>query len=188
MFALMSGGEQLVNVTISGAPGSGTSTLVSKLGQKTGWSSLNGGDVFRAEASRRNLSVHEFSELCKSNLDVDRSLDGLLKEAMTTQGGPEIMESRLSGWWAFELGINCHRIWIHTSDEERARRIQTREGGDLETRLGESRKRQSADKARYETLYNIDLDDMTPYSLVVDADNLSAEEVFKIVSLEIEVE
>ena len=42
----MSGGEVLLRITISGAPGSGTSTLVGKIQHTTGWSSLNGGDVF----------------------------------------------------------------------------------------------------------------------------------------------
>jgi len=178
----------LVYITISGAPGSGTSTLVAKLCASTGWSSLNGGEVFRTEAARRGLSVDEFSELCKNDLDVDRYLDKLLKNAMSTENGPEIMESRLSGWWAYELKLDCHRVWIHTSDEERARRIQNREGGKFETRLEQSTKRQSADKARYATLYGIDLDDMTPYSFVVDANNLSAEEVFEIVSSKIGVD
>ena len=180
-FVVMNGGNLLVKVTISGAPGSGTSTLVSKIVESTGCSSLNGGEVFRNEAKRRNMSVHEFSELCKSNLDVDRSLDSLLKEAMIRSNGPDIIESRLSGWWAHELEIDCNRIWIHTSDEERALRIQKREGGDFSDRLNQSKRRQDADKERYMALYNINLDNMSPYTFVVDADQLSAEEVFSIV-------
>ena len=39
------------------------------------------------------------------------------------------MESRLSGWWAYLARVDCLRIWIEVSDEERARRIQSREGG-----------------------------------------------------------
>ena len=180
-YAVMSGGEPLLRITISGAPGSGTSTLVGKIQESTGWTSLNGGEVFRAEASRRGLSVGEFSELCKQDLDVDRSLDSLLKEAMNNIDGPEIIESRLAGWWANELGIDCLRVWIDTSDEERARRVQNREGGSFEDRLAKSSARQSADKERYRVLYDIDLDEMTPYNLVVNADSLIADEVFAIV-------
>ncbi len=183
----MSGGDLLTKVTISGPPGSGTSTLVSKIVESTGWSSLNGGEVFRSEANRRKMSLHEFSELCRSNLDVDRSLDALLKEAMIQNDGPDIIESRLSGWWAHKLKIDCQRIWIHTSDEERALRIQKREGGDFSDRLDQSKRRQSADKDRYMTLYDIDLDDMSPYTFVVDADQLSAEEVYSIVIKHLEV-
>ncbi len=171
----------MVRITISGAPGSGTSTLVGKIREATGWDSLNGGDVFRAEAARRGLSVGEFSELCKTDLDVDRSLDDLLRAAMTRENGPEILESRLSGWWAYQLKLDCLRVWIETSDEERALRVQAREGGDFAQRLAESSARQSADKERYRMLYDIDLDDMTPYNLIVDANDLSAEQVFAIV-------
>ena len=85
----MSGGEVLLRITISGAPGSGTSTLVRKIQHTTGWSALNGGEVFRTEAKRRNLTVGEFSELCKQDLDVDRSLDRLLKDSMTKTDGPD---------------------------------------------------------------------------------------------------
>tara|TARA_B100000700_G_scaffold287645_1_gene343489 strand:+ start:125 stop:679 length:555 start_codon:yes stop_codon:yes gene_type:complete len=177
----MSGGEVLLRITISGAPGSGTSTLVRKIQYTTGWSALNGGEVFRTEAKRRNLTVGEFSELCKQDLDVDRSLDRLLKDSMTKTDGPEIIESRLAGWWANELAIDCLRVWVNTSDEERARRVQNREGGSFEQRLVESSARQSADKERYRALYDIDLDEMTPYNLVVNADNLTAEEVFSLV-------
>ena len=100
---------------------------------------------------------------------------------MTKTDGPEIIESRLAGWWANELAIDCLRVWINTSDEERARRVQNREGGSFDQRLAESTARQSADKERYRALYDIDLDEMTPYNLVVNADNLTAEEVFSLV-------
>tara|TARA_B100000029_G_scaffold349937_2_gene342320 strand:- start:95 stop:418 length:324 start_codon:yes stop_codon:yes gene_type:complete len=100
---------------------------------------------------------------------------------MTRENGPEILESRLSGWWAYQLKLDCLRVWIETSDEERALRVQAREGGDFAQRLAESSARQSADKERYRMLYDIDLDDMTPYNLIVDANDLSAEQVFAIV-------
>ena len=84
-------------ITISGHPGSGTSTLVQLLSQAKGWSSLNGGDLFRQEAKNRNLSLAEFGQLCKNNLDVDRELDKLLQNEMLREdnNAPSIIESRL---------------------------------------------------------------------------------------------
>ena len=175
----------MLRLTVSGPPGSGTSTLVSKLCDDRGWSSVNGGDVFREEASRRGLSVEGFSALCKQDLDVDRSLDTLLKQVLTDLDGPEVVESRLCGWWAHELGLECLRVWVAVSDEERASRIQNREGGDYGTCLALSQQRQRDDMARYCALYAIDLNDMAPYSLVVDADELDADEVFRMVSSEL---
>ena len=37
------------------------------------------------------------------------------------------------------------------------------------------------DMARYKVLYDIDLDDMSPYNLIIEADNLTPPEVLAIV-------
>ena len=175
----------MLRITVSGSPGSGTSTLVEKICQSRNWSSLNGGRIFRAEASSRGLSVVEFSALCKKDLNVDRALDEKLKKILASPDSPEVVESRLSGWWAHQMGINCLRVWISVSDEKRARRIQTREGGELEERLLESKQRQDDDNQRYMELYQIDMSDMTPYNLVIDSDEIDANEVFRLVSNEL---
>ncbi|MDP6292539.1 MAG: AAA family ATPase [Candidatus Thalassarchaeaceae archaeon] len=187
MFVELNGGDILVKITVSGPPGSGTSTLVEKLANEYSWLSLNGGDIFRKEAKDRNLTVGQFSELCKTNLDVDKSLDEILKKEIENPNGAEIIESRLSGWWAHLMGVDCLRVWVNVSPEECARRIQKREGGNFEDRLVLSQQRQIDDKERYRILYDIDLDDMSPYSLIIDADDIGAEEVFSIVQSEIGV-
>ena len=175
----------MLRLTVSGPPGSGTSTLVDKICQSRNWTSLNGGEIFRTEAANRGLSVVEFSSLCKQDLDVDRELDTKLKEAISSQNPPDVVESRLSGWWAHQLELDCLRVWVSVSDEERARRIQNREGGDFSERLQESKQRQYDDNQRYMELYGIDMSDMTPYNLIVDADDSDADEVFRLVSNEL---
>ena len=182
MCAETNGGEWLLRLTVRGPPGSGTSTLVGKLCEDRGWSSVNGGDIFREEASDRGLTVVEFSDLCKKDLDVARSLDTVVRNAMRDPEGPELVESRLCGWWAHELGLQCLRVWVSVSDEERARRFQNREGGDYQTWLEVSKQRQSDDMERYRVLHDIDLDNMSPYTLVVDAGELDDDEVFGVVS------
>ena len=166
---------------MSGKPGSGTSTLVDLLAKDMGWDSVNGGDIFRQEARRMNLTVEEFSRLCKENFEVDRSLDDMLKNLMSSENGPSIVESRLSGWWAHSAGIDCLRVWVEVSDRERANRIMSREGGDFERVHSASLQRNSDDMARYKILYGIDLDDMSPYNVIIEADDLSPSEVLAIV-------
>ena len=102
----------MLRVTISGPPGSGTSTLVSKLEESLGWHSINGGDIFREEAKNRGISVEQLSSEAIGELEIDRTLDSLLKERMSSRDAPEIVESRLSGWWAHNLGLDCLRVWI----------------------------------------------------------------------------
>ena len=185
MYADPNGDDCMLIVTISGPPGSGTSTLVARLSESFGWKFLNGGQVFREEASRRGVSVEELSSIAKENLEIDRSLDELLKRRMTSNDCPEIVESRLSGWWAYQNKIECARVWIEVSDDERARRIQKREGGSIQDCLARSKNRQDDDMARYLQLYGIDLDDMSPYTLIVHAEEKGEEEVFKLVSDEL---
>lgn len=186
MFADTSGDECLLIMTVSGKPGSGTSTLVDLLSKKRGLKSVNGGDIFRLEAQRRELTVEDFSRLCKDDLEVDRSLDDALKEMILSASGPSIVESRLSGWWAYLERMDCLRIWIEVSDEERARRIQSREGGNFDDVLESSQRRNSDDMERYQELYGINLDDMSPYNMIIDADNLDASEVLEMVLRELE--
>ena len=57
-------GVSMPKITISGHPGSGTSTLVSGLVNHFNWRYLNGGQVFRDEAKLRNMTLEEFGELC----------------------------------------------------------------------------------------------------------------------------
>ena len=185
MYAEASGDETLLKVTISGPPGSGTSTLVSRIASSRDWSSLNGGDVFREEARTRGLTVEQLSSEAKEDLDVDRSLDLLLQKRMSSNDSPEIVESRLSGWWAHKNNLDCLRVWVNVSEQERARRIQKREGGNLEDCLRKSQKRQRDDMERYSILYDINLDDMSPYNLVIDADEKDELEVFREVDSEL---
>ena len=98
----------------------------------------------------------------------------MLKNLISSQNGPSIVESRLSR--ANSAGIDCLRVWVEVSDMERAKRILSREGGDFETVHSASLQRNSDDMARYKVLYDIDLDDMSPYNLIIEADDPSPPE------------
>ena len=52
-------------------------------------------------------------------------------------------------------------------------------------RLTESKQRQADDNQRYMELYGIDMADLTPYNLIIDADEIDADEVFRLVSDEL---
>ncbi len=174
---VMNGGEILVKITISGHPGSGTSTLVEAICVTKGWNSLNGGEIFRQEAKNRNLSLSEFGKLCSDDLSIDRSLDEILKSKMTESNGPEVMESRLSGWWAHLLELDCVRLWLDVNESVRAERVVSREGISLEDAISNNRKRSEIDLLRYDELYGLNPEDSTPYTHVIDASGLTKAEV-----------
>lgn len=172
-------GVNMVRITVSGHPGSGTSTLVSGLKNQFGWDSLNGGDVFREEAKRRGMTLADFGALCKEELDVDRSLDALLKQKMVGESATDIVESRLAGWWAYKLNIPCIRLWLDVTDEERARRVASREGLSFESALEANRQRSEVDAERFRLLYDLLPEDPEPYTHVLEATNLNATEILE---------
>lgn len=173
----------MLKVTISGHPGSGTSTLVSLLCESKGWTSLNGGELFRQEAKRRNMSLSEFGQLCKEDLEVDRELDALLKVEMMRKDGesPSVVESRLAGWWAYKLGLSAPRIWLEVSDIERAKRVQAREGGELPSIIDANEQRSKVDDQRFNELYGLFPQQTEPYTHIINATDLNPQEVLALV-------
>ena len=169
----------MVKLTVSGHPGSGTSTLVHGLMDRFGWSSLNGGDVFRSEAKRRGMSLAAFGELCQNELDVDRSLDELLKQRMQGDEAADIVESRLAGWWAYRLELPCLRIWLDVTDEERARRVASRESLSQAEALMANQQRAVVDGERFRILYDLAPEDPEPYTHIIDATSLNASQILE---------
>jgi len=167
----------LSRITVSGKAGSGTSTLVKGLCEHYGWSFMNGGIIFRNEAEQREMDLVSFGELCKQDLSVDRVLDEKLKSFISDENGPEVVESRLAGWWSHQLNMRGIRLWLEVSLEERARRVVDREGGSLEQRIGEIEAREELDLQRFMELYNLDPSDPTPYTNILNTDTMSIEEV-----------
>ncbi len=176
-FVVTSGGEILVEITISGHPGSGTSTLVSLICEAKGWSSLNGGEIFRQEAKNRGMKLSEFEAVCANDSTVDRSLDDVLKSRMLELEGPHVIESRLCGWWAHLLELDCIRLWLTVSESVRAQRVVYREGLTLEQAISENKSRTDVDLARFEEMYGLNPEDRTPYTHVIDGSGLTKEEV-----------
>ena len=169
----------MVLLTVSGHPGSGTSTLVQGLMQRFGWDSLNGGDVFREEAKRRGMTLGAFGELCKNEPEVDKTLDAMLQERMQGPSAAQIVESRLAGWWAHRLELPCLRLWVDVSDEERARRVAHREGLTVEEALAANTRRSAVDGERFRLLYDLVPEDPQPYTHVLDATHLNASQILE---------
>ena len=169
----------MVQITISGHPGSGTSTLVKGLCEHFNWTSLNGGDIFRGEAKTRGMTLADFGEMCKEDLSVDKQLDEILMQRMQEENGADVIESRLSGWWAYRLNLDCIRLWLHVDDEQRAKRVVAREGSDYQTAYSENATRMKVDAERFDILYGIQPADEEPYTHIVDASQLDVQQVLE---------
>lgn len=65
--------------------------------------------------------------------------------------------------------------------EERAKRLMQRDGGSYKDNLDRATRRHIDDSHRYMELYGIDLNDMTPYTHIIEADDMGESEVLETV-------
>ncbi|MEM3770001.1 MAG: cytidylate kinase family protein [Candidatus Bathyarchaeia archaeon] len=176
-------------ICVCGMAGSGKSTLAKKLAEKYGLKYYSGGDALKALAlerghkpaghgwweSKEGLS---FLEKRKKNPQFDKAVDQKLLEI--AKQGNVILDS----WtmpWLLEGGF---KIWLEASPRKRAERVAKRDNMTVKEALNALRKKEEKTKSIYEKLYGFKLgEDFTPFHMILDTDNLSAEEVFQALSL-----
>jgi cytidylate kinase len=102
-----------------------------------------------------------------------------MAEKWGTANKPFILESRLAGWLAGERADL--RIFLDAPEEVRKDRITDREETAAEMSV-----REVSEAGRYESYYNLDLDNRTFYDLHINTARWSQNGVFQIVGAAIE--
>ncbi len=162
-------------ITISGAPGTGTTTLARALAAELGVRWINSGELFRKIASEKNISVKEMNRLAEKGPEIDYQIDDAQKAL--AREGPGIFEGRLSG----HLLAADLKVLLKTDLRARAERIARREAKLLEDAMQETRSREESEARRYKKYYNIDINDFSVYDLVVDTGRFNEAGTFSIV-------
>jgi cytidylate kinase len=150
-------------VTISGAPGTGTSTLARSLSQELKLRWINSGDLFRKIADEKDISVREMNRLAEKGPEIDYLIDDAQK--VLAKGGGGIFEGRLSG----HLLPADLKVLLKAELRTRAERIAKREAKLTEDAMQETRHREESEGRRYKMYYNIDISDFSVYDLIVDS-------------------
>jgi cytidylate kinase len=149
-------------ITVSGAPGTGTTTLARSLAVEIGMRWVNSGDLFRKIASDKNISIKDFNRQAERGPEIDYLIDDAQKAL--AKEGPGIFEGRLSGHL-----LNADlKVLLKAGLKVRADRIANRESKLLEDSIQETRAREESEARRYKKYYNIDMGDFSIYDLVVD--------------------
>jgi cytidylate kinase len=147
-------------VTVSGPPGSGTSTNASAIADRFDLEHVSGGDIFRQLAEERGHTLAEFNELAESNPEIDRDLDCRLYE-IAREREDVVLESRLAGWLGGEEATL--RLWLDAPRSVRAERIAEREDKTADQAFTETQEREASERRRYQEYYGIDIDDLSIY-------------------------
>jgi cytidylate kinase len=181
--------QKKIVVCISGMAGTGKSTLSKKLAQKYKLKYYSGGDALKALATEEGYNSSSrgwwesseglgFLEKREKNLKFDKAVDDKLLEY--AQQGNVLLDS----WtmpWLLKTGF---KIWLVASIEKRAERVAKRDKITVKEALQVLKEKEARTKAIYKKLYGFALgEDFAPFHLVLDTDNLNAEEVFQVLSM-----
>ncbi len=151
-------------ITLGGLPGSGTSTVARKLANMLQLEIVSAGDMFRSMAKEMGVSLVELGKIAELNPKIDKTIDERQVEIANKKDNI-LIEGRLSGWMV-DGDLN---IWLKASVESRCSRVASREGISFERALREEKERETCDAKRYMELYKIDINDLSPYDIVVDS-------------------
>ena len=168
-----------MKITVSGPPGSGTTTLARSIAEKHSFELISAGEMFRDLARERGLSVTEFGELAEKDITIDALIDVRQKETAKLRDNI-VVEGRLSGWMVEDADL---RIWLTAPIGCRAKRIATRDRMDEYTARELTLQREESERTRYRNYYKIEIDDLSPYHLVMNSEVWSGEALAAIVDL-----
>ena len=121
------------------------------------------------------MTLAEFGAYCEEHPEIDRSLDR--KQKVILMAGNVILEGRLAGWIAYKNYIPSIKIWLTCTADERARRIAERENESLRQVKEKMQEREQCEKKRYQNYYDVNLDDLSIYDVVIDTTRLPVPEV-----------
>lgn len=151
-------------ITVTGPPGSGKSTLSGVIADHFHLTHISSGDMFREMAREMGVSLEEFGHIAETDPVIDKKIDERQVE-LSRNGGDFLFEGRLSGW-LIEADL---KIMLKTNIDTRGRRIAQREGIPLDQAIYETKVRQQSEVKRYKELYDIDIDDLTPYDIIIES-------------------
>jgi cytidylate kinase len=171
-------------ISLSGAPGSGKSTIAQLLADKFIWPRYYIGSIWREMAKKHGLDVEAYSKLNENNPDKDKEVDEYQRKLGKEQDN-FIIEGRTS-WYFIPHSL---KIYLDVDPEEGAKRIfgslqkknNRNEGTNLnswqDVMIG-NKNRTESDRKRYRKYYGIDVFNSKNYDFYLDTTNLSPKQVF----------
>ena len=176
----------MARITVSGACGSGKTTLSRRLAKLLGYPHYYAGGIHKEEARKRGMPIEEYYASIGNSPTVDLTIDDEQKRLLRTEDNV-IVEGRIAPFLAPE--IPTIRIFLDVEPPEGARRQLVRPenaGRTIPEVIARSEERVAVERGRYQLLYGIkDHMDHCGFEIVVDTTNLSEDAVFNTVLIKV---
>jgi len=161
-----------MRITVSGLPGSGTTSLSRHLAERHGFSMISAGEVFRQLAKEHNMELARFGDLARQDPSFDRMIDARQKE-IAQERDDIVVEGRLSGWMVENADL---KIWLHAPIGCRIKRIAFRDQvADETTAEHLTLEREQCEADRYRAYYDIDIADLSIYHIILNSEHWGVE-------------
>jgi cytidylate kinase len=160
-------------ITVSGPPGSGTTTVSENLAESLDVQCLSGGDIFRDIADEQDMTLTQLSAKADESPEIDHLIDQRIRRIAEEWGASNkglVLTSRLAGWVAGNRADL--RVWLDAPPEIRVDRLREREEMESELRIQEV-----TEAGRFKSYYDIDISDQSFYDLCINTARWSPETV-----------
>jgi cytidylate kinase len=162
-------------IAIAGDIGSGKTTIARRLAEAAGVEPLSTGGIQRRLAQARGLTVLELNKLAETDGTIDREIDGYL---MNLPSGDLVVESRMA--WHFVP--DTLKVYLYVSRHQAVRRLlaEHRIGEDYRSISDPARQvlaRRESEVLRFKKYYNVDIDDLRNYDVVIDTTFAAVEDI-----------
>lgn len=161
-----------LRIAVSGKSGCGNTTVSTLLSQALGVTLIN--YTFRQLAAEKGMTLAQVIESAKTDDSYDMYVDSHQVELAKKE--PCVLGSRLAIWMLKEADL---KVYLYASDEVRANRVFTREGGDLKQIKEFTAMRDSEDSRRYKKLYDIDNNDYAFADVIIDTSKYTPEQIVR---------
>ncbi|HLE06361.1 MAG TPA: nucleoside monophosphate kinase, partial [Candidatus Nanoarchaeia archaeon] len=160
-------------ILLSGSAGTGKSTVAKDVAKKFKLRHISSGDLMRQISVKNGFDSDgegflRFHEYIKKHPEIDKELDSLMIKELNK--GNCVSDSRLMPYLYKDKAF---KILLKVPDEVAAKRNSLRENTPLSETIKTLKERNEQNNKRYKKLYNIDVNDLSVYDLVLDTRHFS---------------
>ncbi|MBI5223643.1 cytidylate kinase family protein [Candidatus Micrarchaeota archaeon] len=160
-------------IAITGLTGSGKNTLGELLSKELGYRLIC--PTFKDLAAKEGISLMEFQERAAKDHNIDKKFDALLKEEA---GKGNCVVTTWLGPWIVDADV---RIKLMAPAKIRAKRVFGRDEMTNESEaLKHVIKRDTDNRKRYLSVYNIDIEDNDNFDMILNSANYGPTELLSI--------